>query len=84
MGIMWKPTELDIAWMKALFTRLSVGGIWSYSTSPIIFRKEDKHTFALIRVDMTFPDVAEQIERNRTVMEKAGIKFVDKRFEHGI
>jgi len=75
----WKPRASDVNWMRQHFRSLAVGGVWSYRTEPIIFKKEDEKTFALVIADESFPGVVDQIQRNKLVMAEAGITFVDRR-----
>lgn len=75
----YKPTEVDIRWMKQNVSMLSIGGIWIYKGLPIMFKKTAEDTMALIIADETYEDIREQVLRNKLVMASAGIKFVDQR-----
>lgn len=75
----YKPTAVDITWMKQMVASLTIGGLWGYKNRPIMFKKIAENTMALVEAPFDDLDVLEQIERNKVVMKEAGIEFVDQR-----
>lgn len=79
MADKYAPTIHDIEWIATLVSKLKVNGLWSYNNRPILFKKTAEKTMTLISAPTGDADVDDQIERNRVVMERAGIEFVDGR-----
>jgi len=75
----YAPTQEDIRWMKNMIALLNMDGVWGYKDKPITFKKTGHRTLTLVSAPFDDPAVNEQIERNKAVMARAGIEFVDGR-----
>ncbi len=75
----YTPTQEDIRWMKNMIALLSIGGVWSYKDQPITFKKTSHRTLTLVSAPFNDPIVDEEIARNKVVMARSGVEFIDGR-----
>jgi len=75
----YTPTQEDIRWMKNMIALLSMNGVWGYKDKPITFKKTADRTLTLVSAPFDDPAVNEQIERNKVVMARSGVEFIDGR-----
>jgi hypothetical protein len=71
----WEPTERDIRWLRALVSRLKIGGKWVAPGSGLVFEKVGENHLRLQSI-MT-KDIINTflvLEKTRKVGERAGIK----------